>query len=71
MTIGVPLEPSPGERRVALVPASIAPLKKAGFDVIVEQGAGARAGFPDSLYEEKGARIAANRTEVFGADVLV
>jgi H+-translocating NAD(P) transhydrogenase subunit alpha len=71
MRIGVPTEQFPGEHRVALVPASIAPLKKAGFDVLVERGAGARAGFPDSAYEEKGAQIAASRSEVFGADVVV
>ena len=71
MQIGVPGEQFPGEHRVALVPASIAPLKKAGFAVLVERGAGARAGFPDSAYEEKGAQIAASRTEVFGADVVL
>ena len=71
MRIGVPTEQFPGEHRVALVPASIAPLKKAGFDVLVERGAGARAGFPDSAYEEKGAQIAASRAEVFGADVVL
>jgi NAD(P) transhydrogenase subunit alpha len=71
MTIGVPTEQFPGEHRVALVPASMAPLKKAGFDVLVERGAGARAGFPDRAYEEKGAQIAASRAEVFGADVVL
>ncbi|HUP39434.1 MAG TPA: Re/Si-specific NAD(P)(+) transhydrogenase subunit alpha [Vicinamibacterales bacterium] len=70
MNIGVPTEQFPGEERVALVPASIATLKKAGFDVVVERGAGARAGFPDSAYEDKGAQIA-SRTDVFGADVVV
>jgi NAD(P) transhydrogenase subunit alpha len=71
MRIGVPTEQFQGEHRVALVPASIAPLKKAGFDVLIERGAGARAGFPDTAYEEKGAQIAASRADVFGADVVV
>jgi NAD(P) transhydrogenase subunit alpha len=71
MRIGVPTEQFPGEHRVALVPASLAPLKKAGFDVLVERGAGARAGFPDGAYEEKGAQIAASRAEVFGADIVL
>src|SRR5688572_13641563 len=70
MNIGVPVEQFPGEHRVALVPASIAPLKKAGFDVIIERGAGDRAGFPDSAYQDKGAQIAASRADVFAADVL-
>jgi proton-translocating NAD(P)+ transhydrogenase subunit alpha len=71
MRIGVPTERFPGEHRVALVPASIAPLKKAGFDVVIERGAGERAGFPDSAYQEKGAHIFASRGEVFTADVVL
>ena len=71
MKIGVPIEQLPGERRVALVPASIAALKKAGFEVMIERGAGERAGFPDSAYQEKGAQIAASRADVFAADVVL
>ena len=71
MKIGVPLEELPGERRVALVPASIAPLKKAGFDVLIERGAGERAGFPDAAYLDKGAQIVDSRGDVFGADVIL
>ncbi len=70
MQIGVPAERFPGERRVALVPASIAALKKAGFDVVIESGAGAEAGFPDSAYQDKGARVA-SRADVFAADVVL
>lgn len=55
---------------MALVPASIAPLKKAGFDVVVERGAGERAGFPDSVYQDKGAQIV-SRADAFGADVVL
>ncbi len=71
MKIGVPSEQLAGERRVALVPASIAALKKAGFDVIVERGAGQSAGFPDAAYVDKGAQTVAGRTEVFSADVVL
>ena len=71
MKIGVPIEQLPGERRVALVPASIAALKKAGFEVMIERGAGERAGFPDSAYQEKGGQIAASRADVFAADVVL
>ena len=70
MKVGVPVEQVPGERRVALVPASIAALKKAGFDVVIERGAGERAGFPDSGYQDKGAEIV-SRSEAFGADVVL
>jgi H+-translocating NAD(P) transhydrogenase subunit alpha len=53
--IGVPRELEPGERRVALVPDAISRL--AGFDVIVEPGAGVEASFPDEAYREAGATI--------------
>ena len=42
--VGVPRETFPGEARVALVPAVLAQLGKAGIDVVVEQGAGKAAG---------------------------
>ena len=71
MQIGVPAERFPGERRVALVPASIAALKKAGFDVLIENGAGAQAGFPDAAYQDKGASIAASRADVFASEVVL
>jgi NAD(P) transhydrogenase subunit alpha len=71
MNIGVPVERLEGERRVALVPASVALLKKSGFEVLIERGAGERAGFPDAAYVDKGAVIVATRTEVFAAEVVL
>lgn len=72
MIIGVPKEGYPGERRVALVPMVIPNLVKAGFEVLVETGAGAEAGYPDAFYVEKGARILSDRSAVFGhADIVV
>jgi len=72
MVIGVPRETFPGERRVALVPAVIPALKKAGFDVLVEVGAGVPAGYPDAEYEARGATLVSDRQEVFSrADVVV
>jgi proton-translocating NAD(P)+ transhydrogenase subunit alpha len=72
MIVGVPREIYPTERRVALAPAVIANLKKAGLEVLVEAGAGTKAGYPDSEYTEKGARLAATRAEVFQtADIIV
>jgi len=71
MVIGVPRELQPGEDRVALVPASVGPLTKSGATVVVEHGAGSRAGCPDDAYVAAGARLAA-RDEVFAAaDVLL
>ncbi len=72
MIVGVPVEIHPAERRVALVPAGIPPLTKAALEVLVEKGAGERAGFPDATYQEQGARIASDRAQLFSsADVLL
>ncbi len=72
MIVGVPREGYPGERRVAMVPAMLPNLKKAGLDVLVEAGAGQAAGYRDAEYVEKGAKLAASREEVFAtADILV
>ncbi|RUL83318.1 Re/Si-specific NAD(P)(+) transhydrogenase subunit alpha [Tautonia sociabilis] len=71
MIIGIVRESFPGERRVALIPASVPALTKAGFEVLVEPGAGAPAGYPDESYQQKGASLAGSRDEVFSrADVL-
>jgi len=71
MIIGVPRESFPGERRVALVPAVIPTLTKAGCQVLVEAGAGEASLYHDPAYLEKGARIAASRAEVFAAADVV
>ena len=72
MIVGVPKESYPGERRVALVPLVIPGLLKAGLEVVVEAGAGIGSGYPDALYVEKGAKILAERSAVFGAaDIIV
>ena len=71
MIIGVPKEIYPGERRVALVPVVIPNLAKAGFQVLLEAGAGEPAGYPDALYVEKGAKIVPDRASVFGGAEIV
>jgi len=53
----VPRETATGERRVALVPELVGKLVGGGFEVLVERGAGEAASFPDSAYEEAGARL--------------
>ncbi len=71
MKVGVPRETWPGERRVALIPAAAAALKKAGLEVVVEADAGAEAGFPTSAYEAAGAVIAPRRDVFATADILL
>ena len=53
----VPRETAPGERRVALVPETVGKLAAAGFEVVVEPGAGDAASFPDDAYTEAGATL--------------
>ena len=72
MIIGVPKEIYPGDRRVALVPVVIPTLTKAGFEVHIQSGAGLEAGYPDSQYVDKGAKIVADRAAIFAAaDIIV
>ena len=72
MIIGVPKEIYPGERRVALAPMVIPLLTKAGCEVVIEAGAGEEAGYPDSQYVQKGAKIIPERAAVFeAADIIV
>ena len=56
-TLGVVKETRGDERRVSVVPESVAKLAKLGFDVVVERGAGAPAGYEDEAFEAVGARI--------------
>ena len=71
MIVGVPTECFPGERRVALVPSVIAALAKAGFEVVIQAGAGSGAGYLDAEYAAKGAKIVGERGEVFkSADIV-
>lgn len=72
MKVAVLKETFPGENRVALVPAHIAPLKKANLEVIVERGAGVAAGFPDEQYQQAGATLIDSRAEAIAqADIVV
>ena len=70
VTIAVPSETTADEARVALVPESVAKLVKAGARVIVQRGAGDRAGFPDDAYVKAGATLAADAAAAF-ADAAV
>jgi NAD(P) transhydrogenase subunit alpha len=69
MLVAIPKETAVCECRVALVPDLVPKLVKAGSEVVVESNAGAAAGFLDSDYQSKGARIA---TEVVSpADIVL
>ena len=66
--VGIPRETAAGERRVALVPDSVAKLTAAGLEVEVERGAGAAASFLDAEYEEAGAQLVDNALD---AEIVV
>ncbi len=70
MIIGVAKETYPNECRVALVPGSIASLTKAGLEVIIERGAGIKAGYLDDEYSDKGASLA-SRDEIYQRSDIV
>jgi NAD(P) transhydrogenase subunit alpha len=69
--VGVPKEIYPGERRVALTPVVVPMLAKAGLEVAIEAGAGVEAGYPDAQYQEKGAKILADRAAVFAQSEII
>jgi len=71
MKVAVVKESAPGERRVALVPETVARLRQAGIEVLVEPGAGDGAWFPDSMYEDAGARIVSRADLQSTADVIL
>ncbi|KAI8268415.1 NAD(P) transhydrogenase [Colletotrichum sp. SAR11_239] len=73
LAVGVPKEIYPNERRVALTPQNVALLLKKGFSkVLVEQGAGAAADFPDAAYETAGATLVDSTEKVWsGSDIVL
>ena len=71
MKVAVVKENTPGERRVALVPETVPKLTAAGAEVLVENGAGEAAWFPDSAYAEAGAVIVTTAELYAKADVML
>src|SRR6266851_569592 len=70
MRIGVPKEAAANERRVALTPDAAGRLKKSGFEVMIERGAGTAAFFPDEAYSAAGAAVS-DRDSVLQSDIVV
>jgi NAD(P) transhydrogenase subunit alpha len=72
VNLAVPTETRAGERRVALVPDVVKKLVGAGWDVVVQSGAGAEAAFSDAAYVSAGARIAPDAAATYeGAGLVV
>lgn len=71
MRLAVPAETALHERRVALVPDTVARLVKGGAAVEMETGAGTAAGFTDEAYSAAGATMIADRATLLGRGELV
>jgi NAD/NADP transhydrogenase alpha subunit len=72
MLIGVPREIAIGERRVAVVPEVVSQLIRAGHRLVVERGAGQRAGFTDEAYRSAGCDLADTAEELYkGAQMVL
>ncbi len=71
MIIGVPKEVKNNENRVAITPAGVLQLVKAGHKVLVETNAGFGSGFTDEEYKNVGANIEKNASEVWENSELI
>lgn len=71
MRIGVPTEVKNHEYRVAVTPAGVDQLVRAGHEVVVQAGAGTGSAIDDDEFRAAGARIGASAEEVWGSADLV
>ncbi len=71
MYIGIPKEIKNNENRVAITPAGVIALTKAGHYVTVETGAGIGSGFEDIDYREAGATIATDVASVWNQEMVM
>ncbi|VBB05398.1 alanine dehydrogenase & pyridine nucleotide transhydrogenase signature 2 [Lucifera butyrica] len=72
MIIGVPKEIKNNENRVAITPAGVTALCKAGHRVIIEKDAGIGSGISNEAYQEAGADILETSQDIFGnADMIM
>ncbi|MEW4224669.1 alanine dehydrogenase [Rossellomorea marisflavi] len=71
MQIGIPKEIKNNENRVAITPAGVLNLVKAGHSVYIESGAGIGSGFTDESYQEAGAKIEASAADVWNKAMVM
>jgi alanine dehydrogenase len=71
MRIGVPTEIKPGEGRIALTPAAVRELVRAGADILVQAGAGRGSRFPDEAFAAEGATIVPDADTLWAESELV
>ena len=71
MLVGIPREIYPGENRVAVIPSGIQILTGAGFDVVVQSGAGEASHYDDDEFRNAGASIAPDAQSLYSQAYLV
>ena len=71
MIIGTPKETAADEKRVAMTPDSALQLHKLGYECIIQSGAGANAGFPDSAYRAAGVKVAKTAAELWKSSDII
>jgi H+-translocating NAD(P) transhydrogenase subunit alpha len=57
--------------RVSIVPSSFKKLTSLGTDIVVETGAGAKAGFADHTYNEVGIKISSRQSILTTSDIII
>jgi NAD(P) transhydrogenase subunit alpha len=71
MKVGIPAEIAPNELRVAATPKTVKRLQKQGFEVFIQQNAGAKANFSDKEFEEAGAKIVPTAAQIYSQSDIV
>src|SRR3546814_19941970 len=71
MKLVIPKERHPLETRIAGSPDAVKRLRDLGFEVVVEAGAGDRAGYPDAMFRDAGAAVSADIASALGAAEMV
>ena len=71
MKIGVISADSASESRVALTPDAVKKLRKLGFEVVIQSGAGQASYYADELYQDAGANIANSSAEVITQSQII
>jgi NAD(P) transhydrogenase subunit alpha len=71
MRISVPTETASREQRVALPPDSAGRLVKSGLEVVVQRGAGLRAGFRDDAYVSAGVKLVSEARDAFSSSQVI
>jgi alanine dehydrogenase len=71
MIVGVPKEIKADEYRVAMIPAGVEELTRAGHQVLVQAGAGHGSGISDNEYAQNGAEVVTSPPEIWKRSHLI